>query len=240
VYRTGDLGRYDPDGAVVLAGRTDDQVKVRGHRVEPAEVEAALTDQPDVTAAVVRARVDGTGETTLIAYVVPARAGVLPAALRDAIAARLPEHARPAALVLVPELPLTANGKLDRAALPEPAAVPVAATVADPVTPTERQVAGIWRDVLGLPRIGVTDNFFEIGGHSLSIVAVHSRLTALGRDGLALVDLFRFPTVRGLAAHLDGAGRAPGLERADRRVAARRGRARPAARRRRTAEEDTP
>jgi amino acid adenylation domain-containing protein len=219
VYRTGDLGRYDPDGAVVLAGRADDQVKVRGHRVELGEVRLTLCAHPDVAAAAVVARADSTGEIGLAGYAVPRRAGVSVRSIRELLSRRLPEYACPATLILVPELPLTPNGKVDYAALPGP---PADRAAAAPVTPTERLVSGVWREVLGLPRIGVTDNFFEIGGHSMSIVAVHARLAGQIGPRLHVVDLFRYPTVRALAAHLDGARRGPGTDRAALRIAARR------------------
>lgn len=222
VYRTGDMGRYDGDGAVVLAGRVDDQVKVRGHRVEPAEVRAVLCEHPDIADAAVVGRPDSTGETGLAGYAVPRRAGVSARELRNFLATRLPEHARPAALVLVPELPLTAGGKLDRARLPLPVADPASGSGhATPATSSERLVAAVWRDVLAVPSVGVTANFFDIGGHSLSILAVHSQLVRQTGPRLHLVDLFRYPTVRTLAAHLDGVLPTSALERAARRVAAR-------------------
>jgi hypothetical protein len=127
--------------------------------------------------------------------------------------------------MLVPALPLTPNGKLDRTALPEPAVGRSSGfAAAGPCTLTERRVAAIWREVLGLPRIGVTDNFFEIGGHSLSIAAVHARLTEQEGRRLHLVDMFKYPTIRALAAQLDGPGSdpsTPGLDRVARRIAAR-------------------
>jgi hypothetical protein len=186
-------------------------------------VRAVLCSHPDVVDAAVVARTDPTGETGLAGYAVPRRAGVSVRELRDLLAARLPEHARPAALLLVAELPLTAGGKLDRARLPQPAAErrPAPGPGA-PATPTERLVAAVWAEVLGLSGVGATDNFFDIGGHSLSILAVHGRLAGRYRP-LHLVDLFRFPTVRALAAHLDGVRPSPALERAARRVAARAG-----------------
>jgi len=225
VYRTGDLGRYGPDGAVTLAGRVDDQVKVRGYRVEPGEIEAVLREHPDIADAAVVARPDADGEVGLAGYAVPQRAGVSLAELRALLSRRLPEYARPASLALVAELPLTPNGKLDRAALPK-AAGGASHTEQGTGTATERLVAGIWREVLGLPRIGVTDNFFDIGGHSLSIVAVHARLQVHVKQRLRMVDLFRHPTVRALAAHLDGVGHSAGVDRAARRIAARSGRPR--------------
>ncbi|HEX5495925.1 MAG TPA: condensation domain-containing protein [Mycobacteriales bacterium] len=231
VYRTGDVGRHDPDGDVVLAGRSDDQVKVRGHRVGLGEVEAALAGHPDVVAAVAVSRVEA-GETTIVAYAVPCRVGVRPAALRDHLRQRLPEYACPSAVVVIPELPLGPNGKVDRAGLPPPPVLADAPAEAGsaPATRTERVIAGVWREVLGRPTVSVTDNFFEIGGHSLAIVAVQSRLKALLGRPVNVVDLFRFPNVRALAGYLDGGTRGAGLDRADRRIAARRERRRPGGR----------
>ncbi|MEV0627861.1 amino acid adenylation domain-containing protein [Nonomuraea wenchangensis] len=222
-YRTGDLGRYDPDGRVVPAGRADGQVKIRGHRVELGEVEAALAAHPGVLAAAARAA-EQPGGPVLHAYAVPAGAAVQAGELRRHLAARLPDHAVPAELVLLPALPLTPNGKVDRAALPAPPPRAAAGPGQEPATATERLVAGVWREVLNLPRVAADANFFEIGGHSLATAQVQARLAAaLGRE-VPIVDLFRFPTVRTLAAHLDGERRTPGAERAARRVAARRAR----------------
>ncbi|MEU8395438.1 amino acid adenylation domain-containing protein [Nonomuraea sp. NPDC048892] len=222
-YRTGDLGRHDPDGRVVPAGRADGQVKIRGHRVELGEVEAALAAHPGVVAAAVRAA-EQPGGRVLHAYAVPESAAVQAGELRRHLAARLPDYAVPAELVLLPALPLTPNGKVDRAALPPPPQRAAAGPGQEPSTATERLVAGVWREVLGLPRVSADANFFEIGGHSLATAQVQARLAAaLGRE-VPIVDLFRFPTVRTLAAHLDGERRTAGSERAARRVAARRAR----------------
>ncbi|MEV0315074.1 amino acid adenylation domain-containing protein [Nonomuraea fuscirosea] len=222
-YRTGDLGRYDPDGRVVPAGRADGQVKIRGHRVELGEVEATLAAHPGVLAAAVRAA-EQPGGRVLHAYAVPESAAVQAGELRRHLAARLPDYAVPAELVLLPALPLTPNGKVDRAALPPPPRRAAAGPGQEPSTTTERLVAGVWREVLGLPRVSADANFFEIGGHSLATAQVQARLAAaLGRE-VPIVDLFRFPTVRTLAAHLDGERRTAGSERAARRVAARRAR----------------
>ncbi|MEV5503073.1 amino acid adenylation domain-containing protein [Nonomuraea fuscirosea] len=222
-YRTGDLGRFDPDGRVVPAGRADGQVKIRGHRVELGEVEATLAAHPGVLAAAVRAA-EQPGGRVLHAYAVPESAAVQAGELRRHLAARLPDYAVPAELVLLPALPLTPNGKVDRAALPPPPRRAAAGPGQEPSTTTERLVAGVWREVLGLPRVSADANFFEIGGHSLATAQVQARLAAaLGRE-VPIVDLFRFPTVRTLAAHLDGERRTAGSERAARRVAARRAR----------------
>ena len=221
MFRTGDLGRYNMRGEVVLAGRRDGQVKIRGFRVELGEVEAALATHPDVSAAAAAVHTVA-GQPWLVGYAVPRRAGVSVSALRDHVGDLLPDYACPVDVVLLPEIPLTRNGKIDRTALPAPATVRRDSGYAEAATSTERQVALVWRQVLGLPRVSVTANFFEIGGNSLAIVAVQARLlSAVGRR-IELVDLFRFPNVRALAAHIDGGNRSPGLDRAARRLAAQR------------------
>ncbi|MFE3447821.1 amino acid adenylation domain-containing protein [Nonomuraea sp. NPDC059194] len=222
-FRTGDLGRLNPDGTVTPAGRADDQVKVRGFRVELGEVEAALATDQDVRAAVAVAE-----GGTLTGYVVPARPGLSAHRVLERLRSVLPEHAVPGEVVLLPALPLTPNGKVDRAALRRPPAR--AAETANGGSrldgPTQKVVAQVWHAVLGVPRLGPDDNFFEIGGHSLAIAAVQARLkAATGRD-IPIVELFRHPTIRTLAAHLDGGGGSPGLDRAARRLAVRRDRLR--------------
>ncbi len=224
-FRTGDLGRFGPDGTVTLAGRADDQVKIRGYRVELGEVEARLLEHPDVRTACVTAVVHG-GELQPQAYVVPTRAGVRAAALLDHLRRHLPEYAVPADVVLLASLPLTANGKVDRSALRLPALRPGSGPVTELVGRTERVIAGVWREVLGLPTLGATDNFFELGGHSLSLVAVQQRLTHLLGHQIAVVDLFRYPSIRALATYLDGSMQGDQLDRAAYRAAQRRQRVR--------------
>lgn len=228
MFATGDLGRYDAAGLIVPAGRGDHQVKVRGHRVELGEVEAALAAHPDVAAAVATVHTVITAadaENQLFAYAVPRHATVSVQGLRDHLARSLPEYARPAAVSLIPAVPLTPNGKVDRAALPAPAAERRETGHSEPATATEKLIASVWREVLGKPRVGRDDNFFEIGGHSLALVAVQARLRRLLRP-VDVVELFRSPTVRALAAHFDGTQHSTGLDRADRRVAAQRNRRR--------------
>ncbi|MGH9214566.1 MAG: amino acid adenylation domain-containing protein [Acidimicrobiales bacterium] len=235
-YRTGDLGRYRPDGSVELAGRIDDQVKIRGFRVELGEVEAALRAHPDVRAAcAVSVAAGGTGgiggtggtdgsERAIRAYATPARPGVHPPELLEHLRARLPEHAVPTGVELLATLPLTPNGKVDRTALPVPTRGPGDGPAGELATDTEQAVAEVWRLVLGRGQVGPTANFFELGGDSLAIVALQARLRRqIGRE-VSVVDLFRFPTVRALAAHLDGDAPGPGLDRAARRAAMRRAR----------------
>ncbi|HEX9941780.1 MAG TPA: non-ribosomal peptide synthetase, partial [Thermoanaerobaculia bacterium] len=208
LYRTGDCGRYRPDGSLEILGRLDDQVKVRGVRVEPGEIEAALLHHPAVAAAAVVAREDRGGERRLIAYVEPANAadGKNPAAgdLRAFLRQELPEPILPAAFIVLDRLPLTPTGKVDRRALPDPeAAPPVPAATAEPRTPLERAVAEIWQEVLQLDRVGLDENFFDLGGHSLRLLEVHSRLSALAGSELPLMELFRHPTVSALARFLE-------------------------------------
>ncbi|MBO4210031.1 AMP-binding protein, partial [Micromonospora echinofusca] len=225
-YRTGDLGRHRPDGTVVLTGRVDQQIKVRGHRVELAEVEAALAAHPDVRAAAALPVTTG-AEQGIRAFVAPAQPDLRPADLVAHLRTRFPEYAVPAQLHLVPAIPLTANGKVDRRALAGIVPPPRPRPVDDELrTRTERLVAGIWCTVLGRQRVGPEDNFFDTGGHSLALVAVAARLTAAVGAEIPVVELFRRPTVRLLAGFLDGDSGSPGLDRAARRVAARRERLR--------------
>ncbi len=224
-FRTGDLGRYRPDGAVVLAGRADDQVKIRGFRVELGEVRAAILGHRDVKDGFVLPRTRD-GERSLHAFAVPAHPAASETDVLAHLRASLPRHAVPAHLTLLPELPLTANGKVDRDALARMSpdrAVPVAQ---DPASRTERVIAAAWRDVLGLPRISVTDNFFEIGGHSLAMAGVQARLERQLGVPVTMVDLFRYPSIAALAAWLDGQEPASAVDRTARRTAMRRERAR--------------
>ncbi len=209
VYRTGDLGRYRPDGEVEFLGRRDGQVKIRGFRVELGEIEAALRSLPGVREAVVLAWGEGR-DRWLAAYVVPkAAAGELaPEALRAGLRLELPEPLVPVTYTVLDALPLTPNRKVDRRALPEPERrlARSGEGFAAPRTRLEEQVAAIWREVLDLERVGVEESFFDLGGHSLLLVRLHGRLMeAFGRD-LPLVELFRHPTVRAQAERLAAHG----------------------------------
>jgi amino acid adenylation domain-containing protein len=204
-YRSGDLVRLLADGTLEFLGRTDLQVKVRGFRVEPGEVEAALLAHPAVREAVVVARADPQGEKRLVAYCVPAGEGGLePAALRALLTARLPAYMVPSSFVLLPELPVTAHGKLDRSRLPAPAGVAEPEeTAGPPRTPTEELVAGIWCEVLGLPRVSRSSDFFALGGQSLLATQVATRLReALGAE-VPVRTLFQAPVLAALAAEVD-------------------------------------
>ncbi|MER5585603.1 non-ribosomal peptide synthase/polyketide synthase [Streptomyces asoensis] len=213
MYRTGDLARWNTDGTVDYLGRTDDQVKVRGFRVEPGEIEDTLNRHPDVGRAVVLLR-----DQRLVAYVVPAAgAAVDGARLRAHTAAVLPAHLVPAAFVPLDSLPLTPNGKLDRTALPGPDFTTAGGRGAPPRGPREEIVAGLFGDVLGLERVGADDDFFALGGHSLLAMRLVGRIrTLLGAD-LTVRSVFEAPTPALLAARLDDrAGGPPALVVGDR------------------------
>jgi amino acid adenylation domain-containing protein len=200
LYRTGDRVRQRPDGSLEFLGRFDHQVKVRGFRIELGEVEAVLAAHPAVKDAVVVAREDG-GERRVVAYAVSAdpAAGPEPGGLRAWLKDRLPPWAVPAAL------PLTANGKLDRRALPAPEQAAADAPMVPPRDALEEALSAAWRDVLKLERVGIHDNFFELGGHSLSLVRLHGRLRdVVAPRELTVVELFEHPTVAALADHLRG------------------------------------
>ncbi|MCP4663311.1 MAG: amino acid adenylation domain-containing protein, partial [bacterium] len=229
LYLTGDQVRWRPDGELEFVGRIDAQIKVRGFRVEPGEIEAILGAHPAVREAAVILR-DGArdGGGRLVACVIAEdRAGAGEDELRRHLRSRLPEYMVPSLFVFLPALPLTPNGKVDRAALGRqapPAAEPEAAeSEAPPAAPrglVEERVAAVWSEVLELERVGRDDNFFDLGGHSLLVLEVHERLRSeLGRE-LPVIHLFRYPTVRTLAAALDSEGPAAAPRPALRRAAA--------------------
>ncbi|GAA1911653.1 hypothetical protein GCM10009716_22020 [Streptomyces sodiiphilus] len=207
LYRTGDTARYLPDGRIQFLGRVDGQVKIRGHRVETGEVASAVQAVPGVAdAAVVAREAAGPGHKRLIAYYLPADgAAPRPDELRRAVAERLPEYMVPSVCVALEEFPRTASGKLDRLALPLPdeADSKPADSFVAPGTPTERIVAAAWQDVLGRGRVGVYDDFFALGGDSLSAVRLMLRLRQETRQQLPLGALSAAPTVAALAALAD-------------------------------------
>ncbi|TWJ22964.1 non-ribosomal peptide synthetase [Micromonospora endolithica] len=196
LYRTGDLARWGADGVLHFLGRADEQVKVRGFRIEPGDVEAALREHPEVTGAAVVAREDHPGVRRLVAYVTGA--DIDGAALREWAATRLPEHMLPAAVVVVRRFPLTANGKLDRALLPAPGPA-VGGRGGAPRTDAERVVAGLFAEVLRLDEVGVEDRFFDLGGDSISALQLASRAR---RAGLTLTprQIFAHRSVAAIAA----------------------------------------
>jgi amino acid adenylation domain-containing protein len=200
LYRTGDRARWRADGTLEYGGRLDEQVKVRGFRIELGEIEAALRGHAGVRDCVVVAR-GGAGDRRLVAYVV---GDAEPDALRAHLRASLPEYMVPGPVVRLDALPVTPNGKLDRRALPAPADVAGAGRRLKPETELEARIALVCQELLEVGEVGVEDNFFDLGGHSLLLVRLQARLKSdLGRD-VPLVDLFQYPTVRSLAAHLQG------------------------------------
>ncbi|MCA1628265.1 MAG: phosphopantetheine-binding protein, partial [Acidobacteria bacterium] len=222
-YRTGDVVKYREGGELEYVGRADSQVKVRGYRIELGEVEAALREQAGVEEAVVVAREDDQGvvsgigrkdelkrvDKTLVAYVVAAESagGVTLKAseLREHLRERLPEYMMPQAFVMLDELPVTRNGKIDRRALPAPGDVHTQETVAyvAPRTELEQQIADIWRDVLKVEKVGLHDNFFDLGGHSIRMIEANGKLgLALGKN-LSVMDMFQYPTVSAMAKYVN-------------------------------------
>jgi amino acid adenylation domain-containing protein len=196
MYRTGDLCRYQPNGNIVFLGRADDQVKIHGFRVETGEVEAILSRHACVKQAAVVAKPDGHGDTRLIAYVV----GQSGSDIHDYLKAQLPEYMIPASIVWLPTLPLNGNGKLDRKSLAEIENVANGPdTYVAPRTATERTIAAIWSEVLGNEQIGLGENFFEIGGHSLAGIQVISRMHNHFHVRLEVEAIFDFPTIEELS-----------------------------------------
>ncbi|MGA3093496.1 MAG: non-ribosomal peptide synthetase [Terriglobales bacterium] len=230
MYHTGDLARFRPDGNLEFLGRADFQVKLRGFRIEIGEIEAALENQAGVGQVVVVAREfrsrRQTEDKRLVAYIIR-KPGTSPQAadLHRALAAIVPEYMVPSNFVFLDSFPLTANGKIDRNALPHPS-TPAADSDKPPELPRtdlERIIAQAWKEALEVERVGLEENFFDLGAHSLMVAEVHMQLQQLlGRD-LSLVDLFQYPTVRALVSHLKGEEAERSVSsRAERRLAARR------------------
>ena len=205
IYKTGDLGRWLPDGTIEFLGRIDNQVKIRGFRIELGEIEALLSQDSGVRETVVVVQEDSLGEKRLVAYAVPSAAELvtsneLVSQLRNNLKERLPEYMVPSAFVLLEALPLTPSGKVDRRSLPAPDWLQrnQEHSYVAPRTPIEEMISGIWAQVLGVKQVGVDDNFFEVGGHSLSATQLISRLRNVFQIELPLRHIFEYPTVASL------------------------------------------
>jgi amino acid adenylation domain-containing protein len=203
-YRTGDLVQWRHDGNLLFLGRLDNQVKLRGFRVEPGEIEAALLQHPGVKQAVVILRTSEQGDKRLVSYVLaPAATPELGDELRRTLKERLPDFMVPAAILCRDTMPLGPSGKIDRSALPAPDVPWPGRDTTPPGSDLERTIAGIWRETLGVEHVGANDNFFDLGGHSLLLAKVHNRLEAVLPHPVSFIDLFRYPSIRSLASHLE-------------------------------------
>jgi len=206
LYKTGDLAHYLPDGQIVFLGRSDHQIKIRGHRIEPNEIVSVLNRHPAIQASLVVAREDSSGDKRLVAYIVLAPgANVTPSSLYESLRTHLPDYMIPATFVLLDTLPLTSNGKVDRTGLPAPDTANVLrdAGIAAPGTPTEERLAGIVTSLLGLDQLRADENFFLLGGNSMMGAQLIVRVAETFGIGLPLRTLFEMPTVRQLASEIE-------------------------------------
>jgi acyl carrier protein len=226
LYRTGDRARHLPDGHVEFLGRGDQQVKIRGFRIELQAIEAALREHPLVRQAVALVSEATPGMKQLVAYVVPEAGSALDIAdLRGHMKKLLPTHMLPASFVVLDELPLAPNGKLDRAALPDKhAAAPLAEDeYVAPQSEVERTIKAIWQETLQVDRVGTHDNFFDVGGHSFVMLQIQSKLQAAFHKTISIIEMFEHPTISSLAKHLAAqAGAAPSFQAVQRQAESRR------------------
>ena len=208
LYKTGDLGRYLADGNIEFIGRIDHQVKIRGFRIEIGEIEALVSQYPDIKENVVIAQSDPAGDKRLVVYIVPKQESTQDTSLipqiRQFLKQKLPEYMIPAAFVLLDAFPLTPNGKIDRRALPVPDTVPsgISTAYVTPQTETEQLLAKIWQEVLQVEKVGIYDNFFELGGHSLLTIKVHTKLQEIYAQYISLVKLFQHPNISEFSKYL--------------------------------------
>jgi acyl carrier protein len=206
LYKTGDLARYRSGGDLVLLGRNDHQVKLRGYRIELNEIEAVMMQHPGVREVVVMCREDAPNDKRIVAYLVPAKESAPSTSdLRHYLQAELPAYMVPSVFVTLTELPFGPNGKVDRHALPAPEGARPELNIlyAAPETQIEKRLAEIWGSVLNVERIGRDDNFFDLGGHSFLVVKVHERIRQDMQVELPLIKLFEFPTIYGLSQFLE-------------------------------------
>ncbi|MEO7768714.1 MAG: amino acid adenylation domain-containing protein, partial [Ferruginibacter sp.] len=202
IYKTGDLGRWLPDGNIEYLGRKDDQVKIRGYRVEPGEIEAVLQQCELVKQAVVLAREDNEGNNRLIAYVIT-EDDFDKEAIIAYLHEKLPEYMVPGLWVSLKSIPLTSNGKVDRKALPDPVSTDLATNeFVAPRTETEKKLAAVWKELLDIDELGIHDDFFDLGGHSLLAIRLISAIRKQLKVELAINDVFDYPTIALLSAHM--------------------------------------
>ncbi|RCJ27412.1 non-ribosomal peptide synthetase [Nostoc sp. ATCC 43529] len=206
IYKTGDLGRWLADGNMEFLGRIDHQVKIRGFRVELGEIETFLNQHPNVRENVVIVQEDQPGNLLIVAYVVPKIEPVPSISeLRSFLKEKLPDHMLPSAFVMLENLPLAPSGKIDRKALPKPDNLrPVLETAyVLPRNEMEHTIADIWQKILKVEKVGIQDNFFDLGGHSLNVLQVYSKLRELFKPDLAITDLFKYPTISSISRYLN-------------------------------------
>lgn len=206
IYKTGDLGRWLPDGNMEFLGRIDHQVKIRGFRVELGEIETFLGQHPNVRENVVVVHQDEPGNLQLVAYVV-AKTQAVPtiSELRSFLKEKLPDHMLPSAFVMLENLPLAPSGKVDRKALPKPDNLrpKLETTYVLPRNEMEHAIADIWQKILKVDKVGIQDNFFDLGGHSLNVLQVYSKLRELFKSDLVITDLFKYPTISSISRYLN-------------------------------------
>ncbi|MEH1775225.1 non-ribosomal peptide synthetase [Nostoc sp.] len=206
IYKTGDLGRWLPDGNIEFLGRIDHQVKIRGFRVELGEIETFLCQHPNVRENVVVVRQDEPGNLQLVAYVV-AKTEPVPSIseLRSFLKEKLPDHMLPSAFMMLENLPLAPSGKVDRKALPKPDNLRPELETAYvlPRNEMEHVIADIWQKILKVEKVGIQDNFFDLGGHSLNVLQVYSKLRELYKADLVITDLFKYPTISSIARYFN-------------------------------------
>ncbi|WP_392535261.1 amino acid adenylation domain-containing protein [Nostoc sp. C117] len=211
LYKTGDRARFLPDGNIEFLGRIDHQIKIRGYRIELGEIEAVLVTHPKIKEAVVLAKEDQLGEKRLLAYVVADNKAseilnqekvVTISELRNFLKEKLPEYMMPSAFVFLQTMPLTPNGKIDHRALPVPESRQLEKTYVRPQTQAERLLTNIWQQVLQIEKVGVEDNFFHLGGHSLLIIKVQAKINEIFAQEIPIVELFKYSTIKSLAEFL--------------------------------------
>jgi natural product biosynthesis luciferase-like monooxygenase protein len=229
IYWTGDMARYRDDGAIEFLGRVDHQVKIRGYRIELGEIETLLGQHESVKENVLLLREDNPGDQRLAAYVIANNnatkdATIDAAALKAFLREQLPDYMVPSDFVVLDKFPLTPNAKIDRNALPSPqsAQQTVSTEYAPPEDALEETIAKLWQDTLRVEKIGINDNFFDLGGHSLLIVRIHSQLKSLIEQPVSLTDLYGYPTIRSLSQFLNSGGSAATLKKSSDRAQRRR------------------